>query len=683
MAYYTIPRYEGKTEGNRIIWETAGELVYIEPYGRDAIRFRSSKSLRIDEALNWTLEEPASPEGVIIEADDEKACMTNGKIQVTITGDGTVTYRNTRTGKVLLEEYWIDGRVHTAPLRRAREYRVTSGNQFKISLYFKAEPGEHFYGMGQDANDCFDLKGSTVELLQKNGKCTIPYTYSSRGYGFIWNNPAIGRAEFVNNHTMWHVQCAKQIDYVIIAGDTPGEINEKFTAITGRAPMLPEWAAGFWQCKLRYETQEELLQVAREYKRRGLPISVIVIDYFHWTMQGEWKFDPEKWPDPKAMVSELESMGIKLMVSVWPTIDPRSENYAYMREHNYILRGERGVDVVFMFFGPQTYVDTTHPGAREFFWSRAKKNYYDYGIRTFWLDEAEPEMRPYDYDNVRMYLGNGEEVSNIYCVGFAKAFYDGLKAQGEEVCNLVRCAWLGSQRYGVVLWSGDIASTFDSLRKQLKAGLNVAMCGIPWWTTDIGGFINGDPESEEFRELMIRWFEFGVFCPIFRLHGFRLPYPVRDILNPDGYCGSGGPNEVWSFGEEAYEIIRRYMYVREELKPYIMGQMKLASEDGTPVMRPLFYDFCGDKNVYDIGDEYMFGPDLLVAPVYLEDRENWDVYLPEGEWVHLWTGDPYQGGDVNVDAPLGYTPAFYLRDSEYAPLFEEIRRKYGTGAVTD
>lgn len=665
MAYYTIPRYEGKTEGNRIIWETAGELVYIEPYGRDAIRFRSSKSLRIDEALNWTLEEPASPEGVIIEADDEKACMTNGKIQVTITGDGTVTYRNTRTGKVLLEEYWIDGRVHTAPLRRAREYRVTSGNQFKISLYFKAEPGEHFYGMGQDANDCFDLKGSTVELLQKNGKCTIPYTYSSRGYGFIWNNPAIGRAEFVNNHTMWHVQCAKQIDYVVIAGNTPGEINEKFTAVTGRAPMLPEWAAGFWQCKLRYETQEELLQVAREYKRRGLPISVIVIDYFHWTMQGEWKFDPEKWPDPKAMVSELESMGIKLMVSIWPTIDPRSENYAYMREHNYILRGERGVDVVFMFFGPQTYVDTTHPGAQEFFWSRAKKNYYDYGIRTFWLDEAEPEMRPYDYDNVRMYLGNGEEVSNIYCVGFAKAFYDGLKAQGEEVCNLVRCAWLGSQRYGVVLWSGDIASTFDSLRKQLKAGLNVAMCGIPWWTTDIGGFINGDPESEEFRELMIRWFEFGVFCPIFRLHGFRLPYPVRDILNPDGYCGSGGPNEVWSFGEEAYEIIRRYMYVREELKPYIMKQMKLASEDGTPVMRPLFYDFCGDKNVYDIGDEYMFGPDLLVAPVVELGARKRMVYLPEGcRWKDAGTGMVYDGGTrIEADAPLDTIPLFLKEDA--------------------
>lgn len=664
MAYYTVPEFKGKINGNRIIWETSGEMVYIEPYGKDGIRFRASKSLRINEELNWTLEEPPMPETVEVKMDKEQAVLVNGKITVTITGDGTVTYYKTRTGDVLLEEYWIDGRVHTAPLRRAREYRVTSGDQFKLSLYFKAQPGEHFYGMGQDANDCFNLKGSTVELLQKNGKCTIPYTYSSRGYGFIWNNPSIGRAEFVNNHTLWYAQCAKQIDYVVIAGDDPGEINEKYTRITGRAPMLPQWASGFWQCKLRYETQEELLEVAREYKRRGLPLSVIVIDYFHWTVQGEWKFDPEKWPDPKAMTEELESMGIKLMVSIWPTVDTRSENYEYMKDHNYLLRGERGVDVVFMFFGPQTYVDTTHPEAQAFFWSRAKKNYYDYGIKTFWLDEAEPEMRPYDYDNVRMYLGNGEEVSNLYCVGYAKAFYDGMKAQGEEVCNLVRCVWLGSQRYGVVLWSGDIASTFDSLRKQIKAGLNVSLCGIPWWTTDIGGFINGDPQSEEFRELIIRWFEFGVFCPIFRLHGFRLPYPVRDILNPDGYCGSGGPNEVWSFGETAYEIIRHFMEIREQLRPYIMEQMKLASEHGTPVMRPLFYDFSKDEKVYEIGDEYMFGPKILAAPVVEYKARKRKVYLPEGScWKEVATGQIYSGGQwMEAEAPLDTIPLFLRED---------------------
>lgn len=670
MAYYTIPKFEGIIQGQRLIWETAGELVYLEPYGKDAIRFRSSKSLHIDENLNWTLLPPGEAPDVQIEMNESMGTITNGKIRATITGDGTVTYYNTVTGKVLLEEYWIDGRVHTAPLRRAREYRVTSGNQFKMSLYFKADRSEHFYGMGQDANDCFDLKGSTVELLQKNGKCTIPYTYSSKGYGFLWNNPAIGRAEFVHNHTMWFAECARQMDYIVITGDTPAQINEKFTAITGRAPAFPRWAAGFWQCKLRYETQEELLEVAREYKRRNLPISVIVIDYFHWTRQGEWKFDPEKWPDPKAMVEELKSMGIELMVSIWPTVDPRSENYEIMKNKNYFIRGEKGVDVVFMFFGPQTYVDTTHPDAQKFFWSRAKENYYRYGIRMFWLDEAEPEMRPYDYDNVRMYAGNAQEVGNLYCTGFAKAFYDGLREEGEEVCNLIRCAWLGTQRYGAVLWSGDIASTFDSLRKQLKAGLNVSLCGIPWWTTDIGGFINGDPEDETFRELIVRWFEFGVFCPIFRLHGFRLPYPVRDILNPDGYCGSGGPNEVWSFGEPAYEIITKYMYLRERLIPYLMEQMELASADGTPVMRPLLYDFPEDETVYEIGDEYLFGPSLLIAPVVTQGQTQREIYLPKGSsWTDAWTGQNYQGGQtITVAAPLDQIPVFY-RDHADLKLF--------------
>ncbi|MHB8061652.1 MAG: TIM-barrel domain-containing protein [Ruminiclostridium sp.] len=670
MAYYTIPKFDGIVEKNRIIWETAGELVYIEPYGKDAIRFRASKSLHIDQNLNWMLLPPDENPDIKIEVDEQRAKMVNGKITVTITGDGTVTYYRTSTGEVLLEEFWIDGRVHTAPLRRAREYRVLSGDEFKISLYFKENPAEHFYGMGQDANDCFDLKGTTIELLQKNGKCTIPYAYSSKGYGFIWNNPAVGRTEFVKNHTLWHAQCAKQMDYIIIAGDAPAEVNTRFTDITGRAPLLPQWAAGFWQCKLRYESQEELLGVAREYKRRGLPISVIVIDFFHWTMQGEWKFDPKKWPDPKAMVEELKEMSIELMVSIWPTVDTRSENYDYMKNHNYLLRAERGVDVFFMFYGAQTYVDTTHPGARSYLWDIVKKNYYEYGIRSFWLDEAEPEMRPYDYDNVRMYLGNGEEVSNLYCSGYAQAFYEGLQKQGEEVCNLVRCAWLGSQRYGIILWSGDIASTFDSLRKQLKSGLNVSLCGIPWWTTDIGGFINGNPEDEEFRELIVRWFEFGVFCPIFRLHGFRLPVPKRNILDPDEYCESGGPNEVWCFGDRAYEIIKRYMELRELMLPYIMKQMRCASETGTPVMRPLFYDFPEDETCYQVDDAYMFGDELLVAPIVVKGAEQRQVYLPKGStWREAAGGEVIEGGQwINVKAGLDKIPLFY-RDEADLQLF--------------
>jgi len=672
MAYYVVPEFEGKVEGDRLIFETAGELVYLEPYGKNAIRFRSSKSLHIDTSLNWMLLPPTkNSSNFRITVNKKEGTLVNGAITATISGDGTVKYFNTSTGEVYCEESWVDGRENTAPLRRAREYKVKSGDYFQISLYFKSKENEHFYGMGQDANDCFDLKGSTVELLQKNGKCTIPYTYSSRGYGFLWNNPAIGKTEFVKNHTMWYAECSKQLDYIILAGGSVHEINTQFTEITGRAPEFPEWAAGLWQSKLRYETQEELLTVAREFKRRNLPLSVIVVDYFHWTMQGDWKFDPIKWPDPKAMVEELDSMGIRLMVSVWPTVDPRSENYSYMRNKNLLLRAEHGVDVVFMFFGPQTYVDFTRPEAQEYHWSRLEKNYYDIGIKTFWLDEAEPEMRPYSYSNVRMYAGNAEEVGNLYCVGFAKSLYDGMQSRGDkEICNLIRCAWFGTQRYGAILWSGDISSSFDSFRKQIKAGLNVSLCGIPWWTTDIGGFLNGDPDDPEFRELMVRWFQFGVFCPVLRMHGFRIPEPVRDITNPNGYCGSGGPNELWSYGDEAYEIFSSYLHVRNKLIPYIMQQMKIASKDGTPVLRPLFFEFETDKKTFEISDQYMFGPNLLVAPVINYRQREREVYLPEGAtWVDAHSGKTYKGGEsILVDAPLNVIPVF-LRDDYKLDLF--------------
>ena len=672
MIFGSVPDFDGMIVGKRIIWETEGEVVWIEPYGKDAIRFRSSASLRIDENLNWTLLEPSASDHATVEVTRERAVLRNGKISAEILGDGTVNYFKGKDNYIIRES-WPDAREGTAPQRRAREYRAISSEAFKTSLYFRPVQGENFYGLGQDPNDCFNLKGSCVELLHKNTKSTIPYTVSSKGYGFIWNNPAIGRVEFGSNHTHWYAEACKQVDYIVIGGDAPAQIMERYTDITGRSPMIPEWALGFWQCKLRYKTQEELLEVAREYKRRNIPISVIVADYFHWTQQGEWKFDPKCWPDPKAMVDELTAMGIKLMVSVWPTVDVRSENYDYMRNKNYTLKAEKGINHFFMFLGPQTYYDAMHPGARDFLWSKIKKNYYDYGIKMFWLDEAEPELRPYDYDNVRYYLGNGLEVSNLYPYMYAKTFYDGMKAEGEkDVVNLIRCAWLGVQKYGTVVWSGDIASTFDSLRKQMKAGLNISMCGVPWWTTDIGGFLFGDPNEDSFRELIVRWFQYGVFCPIFRLHGYRLPYEQIDDNNFNGEdCTTGGPNEVWSFGEKAYDIIVNYIKLRERITPYIMEQMKKASEDGTPVMRPLLYDFFDDEKVYDIGDEYMFGPDILVAPVIEEGSTQREVYLPKGaKWTNAKTDETYEGGiTIKVEAPIDIIPIFY-KDEARLPIYK-------------
>jgi alpha-D-xyloside xylohydrolase len=670
MGRFDIPLFKGHgwIEGKRILWEGEGDLMWLEPYGKDSLRFRSAKSLHIHEDLDWTLLPPAKDDAVI-EVTDEKAVIRNGKIRAEVFGNGTVNYYNQK-GESLLREFWIDEREITVPLRPARDYAAISSEAFVINMYFKAVPGEHFHGMGQDPNDCFDLKGSTIPLEQKNTKCTVPFAVSNLGYGFIWNNPAIGRVEFVDNHTLWHADAAKQIDYIIIAGDTPSEIMTQYTEITGRAPVLPEWAAHFWQCKLRYETQEELLNVAREYKKRNIPVSVIVCDYFHWTAQGEWKFDPTRWPDPQAMLDELNQMGIKLMVSIWPTVDTRSENYFTMRDKNYLLRAERGTSLFKIGHGACTFYDAMHPGARKFVWETVKKNYYKYGIKMFWLDETEPSLTPYHYDNVRYYLGNGLEVSNIYPYYYTKTFYDGMKEEGEkEVVNLARCAWLGSQRNSAVVWSGDIASTFDSLRKQLKAGLNFSFSGIPWWTTDIGGFFNGDPGSEDFRELLVRWFAFGVFCPIFRLHGFRLPYKDVNKYDPNSYNRSGGPNEVWSYGEENYKILTDFIHLRERLIPYIMEQMKKASSDGIPVMRPLLFDFPQDKEAYPIFDEYMFGPDILVAPVIEKGLTRRKVYLPLGaSWQCPYTGKIWQGGEtVEVDAPLNRIPVF-LKNGAKLPI---------------
>lgn len=670
MGFLDQRPFDGKVIGNRIVWEGEGEVAWLEPWGDDAVRFRSSRSLRLSGELDWTLLEPTKSASASIEIEASRAILKNGRITAEISGDGVVRYADS-DGKELLAEFWKDLRVGHVPNRRAREFRSISSDAFRIDLFFKASKGEHFFGLGQDANGSFDLKGTTIGLMQKNTKCSIPFVYSSRGYGFIWNNPSIGRVELAGNHTRWHAEAARQIDYIVIAGDRPASIMKRYTALTGRSPQLPEWAAGFWQSKLRYQSQEELLGVAREYKRRGLPISVIVVDYFHWTQQGEWKFDPDAWPDPKQMVDELDEMGIKLMVSVWPTVDSRSENYRELVDRNYTLRAERGASVFLSFLGSQTFIDATHPGAREFLWSKVRENYFEHGIKMFWLDEAEPEMRPYDYDNVRYYLGNGLEVSNLYPFMFAKAFYDGLREEGEsEIVNLARCAWLGSQRLGVVLWSGDIESSFDSLRRQVTAGLHVAMSGIPWWTTDIGGFLNGDPDDPAFRELIVRWFQFGAFCPIFRLHGYRLPYEDADYDNPVTRCTSGGPNEVWSFGEDAYAIITDVMALRERIRPYLMQQMSRASETGTPIMRPLFFDYPGEQCLYTIGDQYMFGPDLMVAPVLEAGARTRDVHFPAGSrWTDARNGEIYQGGESQcVDAPLNSIPVF-LRDDSRVPVY--------------
>ncbi|MBQ4321608.1 MAG: glycoside hydrolase family 31 protein [Oscillospiraceae bacterium] len=648
-----------------ITYRSAGQQIKVIPWGNHALRVLVSMLPEIP-VRDWALLPQREITPVIMETEDTLT-IRNGNILCVLDKFGRLTFKNGE-GKVLLREYVrqldvLDRRDRSPMFVSAREFKPIRGGDWRVTLRFEAEDDEFIAGMGQYQDGRINLKGCRLELSQRNSQATVPYLVSSRGYGFFWHNPAIGWVSFGNNRTEWYAEATDVIDYWICAGDTPAELVERYAAVTGTPPMMPEYGLGFWQCRLRYTTQEEVLRVAGEYHRRGIPLDVIIIDFFHWTYQGDWKFDPEYWPDPEGMVRELEAMGTKLMVSVWPTVEPKSENYGEMLERDLLLRTEQGLPVATNCMTNCAVVDTLNPEAREYLWDIIKRNYFDKGIGLFWLDVAEPEFVGYDYELYRSSRGPFLKVGNAYPQLYARAFYDGLCENGvENPVSLIRCAWAGSQRYGALAWSGDVCSTFESMQKQLCAGLSMAMSGIPWWNADIGGFLDGKVDDPYFRELLVRWFQWGTYCPVMRLHGQR--EPLRPGPAPDkpggGAMATGSPNEIWSFGEEMCEIFAHYIHVRNSMRPYIRSLMRAAHETGAPVMRPLFYVFPEDAKAWDVKDAYMFGPDLLVAPVMTYGARTREVYLPAGtKWTEESTGKEYSGGQtVTAEAPLDVIPVF-------------------------
>ena len=683
-------------ENNRLIIAEGRSQVWIEPWGPNSLRIRMSGEPNMDEN-DWALTEimekiPADISFETIDVTDPwyqgdefakyhqtgtQAKLVNGKITAKVSHEGWISFYNQK-GELLTEEYWRNrNRInrYCVPLRvDARELKPIQGStDFELTARFEAFEGEKIFGMGQYQEKNLDKKGACLELAHRNSQASVPFMISNRGYGFLWNNPAIGTATFGTNKTEWYAKSTKKLDYFITAGDTPAELEAQYSLATGRTPMMPEYGLGYWQCKLRYRNQEELLAVAREHKKRGLPMDAIVVDFFHWTMQGEFKFEPRDWPDPEQMVKELKELGIETVVSVWPTIDERSENFGKMNDLGYLVTADRGNSNHMTWMGNTVFYDATHPGAQKFVWERCRENYYKKGIRCFWLDEAEPEYGPYDFDSYRYYAGTALQCTNTYPVGYAKGFYDGLKAEGEEeIMSLVRCAWAGSQKYAVLTWSGDIYSSFRSMREQLQAGLNMGIAGIPWWTSDIGGFLGGNISDPAFQELLVRWFEWGAFCPVFRMHGERSPWYEREEEFIDGVrqLTSGQDNEVWSFGEDNYQILSKYLFIREKLRPYIRECMKAASESGAPVMRPLFYDFPEDKTCWEIEDSYMFGPDLLVSPVMSAGAVEREIYLPAGStWTDAYTKKTYDGGQkITVPAPIDIIPVM-VRDGKMYEIY--------------
>jgi len=485
----------------------------------------------------------------------------------------------------------------------------------------------------------------------------------------------------LNDKLVWTSEVGDSVDYYFVYGERPDAIVANYRKLTGQAPMMPKWAMGMWQCRERYQTQEQLLDVVREFRKRQMPLDNIVLDWRYWP-DPEWgshRFDPERFPDPKAMTDELHNeLNTHIMISVWPKFYKDIPNYKKFEENGWLYMDNIKSGVL-DWVGPgyqNTFYDAFNPEARELFWNLMNESIFQKGFDAWWLDATEPDMHSnitLDQRKERMnptFAGTGAEVFNAYSMVHSGGVYEGQRntEPNQRVFILTRSSYAGQQRYAAATWSGDVAVRWADLKNQIPAGINFCISGIPYWTTDIGGFAVEsryerepmDPSDlDEFRELMVRWYQFGAFCPLFRVHG---QFPYREFYN------------VAPEGHPVYESMVKYDKLRYNLMPYIYSLTGHVTQDGYTIMRAMLMDFPKDSNVLDIPDQYMFGPEILVAPVTDYKARNRSVYLPdETMWYDFHTGKMIAGGQsIIADAPITDLP-LYVKAGSILPLGPDMQ----------
>lgn len=543
--------------------------------------------------------------------------------------------------------------------RSLRPVEVNGEKTFHAEVSFSIY-GSHegFYGLGQHQAGVWNYRGETVDLSQENTNIAIPLLISTNGYGIFWNNPSRSRMNNRFVHALYlSAEVADRVDYYFIYGPEPDAIVGRYRELTGEVPLFGRWAYGFWQCKNKYQSQQELETVAARYRAEHIPVDNIVQDWFWWITMGEMKWNPH-YPDPQGMIDTLHKEHFHLMVSIWPYFRPGSATYDEFDKKGWFIA--RTIQPSFHPVGQALY-DATNPDARKQYWANANTALFQKGVDAWWLDTDEPETEGRE-DNLlvmnKISLGSGARYANVYPLFHTQGVSDGQHAASDEkrVFILSRSAYAGAQRYGVTAWSGDVLSDWVTFQRQIPAGLNYSMSGMPYWTTDIGGFISGGNLNDpKFRELFVRWFQFGAFSPIFRVHGTR---------NPD-------ENELWSYGPDAQKILIDYDTLRYRLMPYIYSEAwQVTSSHGT-LMRPLVMDWREDVEAQNTGDEYLFGPAILVSPVTTVGATTRNVYLPQAAWYDFWTGEKVDasqhGVRITADAPLNKLP-LYVRAGSIIPM---------------
>jgi alpha-D-xyloside xylohydrolase len=583
------------------------------------------------------------------ESTEKTVSLITGRLKVTVNlNDGTIAYHDS-AGKRLVQE----GPKTMTPVRVNGE--DTWRAETFIGLWGSTEA---FYGLGQHQAGVWNYHGESVDISQDNTNISIPLLLSSNGYGLFWNNTS--RSRFNNRfvHSLYiRSEVADVIDYYFLFGPEFDRIIAGYRELTGAAPMFGKWAYGFWQCKNRYKSQKELLDVAHKYRELHIPVDNIVQDWFWWTRKGEHIFN-SNYPDPKGMVDDLHKNNFHLMISVWPFFERGSQVYDEMDKRGWFI--DRTKVAGFHPEGMAVY-DASNPEARAYYWQLMNKALFQIGVDAWWLDTVEPETEGRE-ENIQLHnkiaIGSGARYVNLYPLLTTQGVYEGQRAASDKkrVFILSRSAFAGNQRNSIAAWSGDVNSDFESYRRQIPAGLNFALSGIPYWTTDIGGFTSGNPDDPAYRELFVRWFQYGTFCPIFRVHGTR----------------TNDQNELWSYGPEAQAILTSFDRLRYRLMPYIYSlAWKTTSESYTP-MRPLVMDFLPDARVVNIGDQFMFGPAILVNPVTEQGAVTRHLYLPKSAWYDFWTGKTLDGGHaIDAAAPLNRLP-LYVRAGSIIPMGPDV-----------
>jgi alpha-D-xyloside xylohydrolase len=589
-------------------------------------------------AAQWTLQ-----------TSDKDVTLTTARMKIIVTrADGRILFSDASNKKLFQEDD-----------RSMTPVEVNGESTYRSEIHYNLwDSTEGFYGLGQHQAGVWNYHGESVELSQDNTNISIPFFVSSNGYGILWNNASQSRFNNRFLHALYlSSDVADTIDYYFFYGPDFDRIIAGYRDLTGQAPLFGKWAYGFWQCKNRYTSQDEILGVAHKYRALNIPVDNIVQDWFWWNTMGEPVFN-KNYPDPPGMIADLHQNHFHVMFSFWPTFDPGTPVYDEMDRQGFFIA--RTAVAGFHPAGHAMY-DAFNPAARVYYWNLLDQ-LFKIGADAWWLDTDEPETEGQETNILmtnKVAIGNGARYADMFPLMTTAGVYQGQRAVTDQkrVFILSRSAFAGAQRNSITAWSGDVETNWLNFARQIPAGLNFELSGLPYWTTDIGGFVTGNPDDPAYRELFVRWFEYGTFCPIFRLHGTRVP----DV------------NELWSYGPDAQKILTDYDRLRYRLLPYIYSvAWKITNEGYTP-MRALVMDFPSDVRARNIGDQFMYGPAILVNPVTEPGATSRHLYLPNAKWYDFWTGRAVMGGSaIDAAAPLDRMP-LYVRAGSILPLGPELQ----------